>query len=364
MLFRSAIYNATTSALPDGDAHQAWENLKTIFKPVTSAKKHELEQTFNQSALLKELKNPDEWFAELEKIRLQLKLDFKYIIDDEKMISQIIYNIHPLQYRTTIALIKRDINKGVKITLQDVEDDLRQIYGSIRTPNQPKKEESVLVGKPGFKKQFKGICRICGGRHKAADCWELDKNKANRSPKFKPTMFRNKKEFKSPQGETANIGAPYSGPPCSYCKMSNHPVERCFKKRDDERAKADGHKNQNKSNNKEPFTKKEGMMICVSKQEVETLMSTTTGPSRLTANTFIADSGATCHMRNSTSGMYDLEDYIQEITVGNSEIMLSKYRGKFKGTIIQQDGRYMDIILNDVLFVPDLYLNLISLTKA
>ena len=353
-----AIYNAMTDELPDGDAHQAWENLMTIFKPVSSAQKHELEQAFNQSSLLKEQKNPDEWFAELEKIRLQLKLDFKTTIDDDQMISQIIYNLHPPQYKTTIALIKRDLNKGAEVTLQDVEEDIRQIYGAIQNPLQ-KKGESALIGKAGFQKSFKGLCRICGGRHKAADCWELEKNKAKRSSKFKPTLY---KKGDTPKGETANIGAPYQGPPCSYCKKTNHPLERCFKKRDDDLAKAKG---LNKNENKEPFTnKREGMMIAVTKQEVEMLMSTTTGPSRLTQNTFIADSGATCHMRNSTSGMYDLEDDIQEITVGNSDVMLSKYRGKFRGTIIQQDGGYMDIVLNDVLFVPELWLNLISITKA
>ena len=69
-------------------------------------------------------------------------------------------------------------------------------------------------------------------------------------------------------------------------------------------------------------------------------------------------------MRNSISGMYDLQDCIQEVTVGNSEVMLSKYKGKFSGTIIQQDGGYMPIVLSDVLFVPDLWLNLISITKV
>jgi hypothetical protein len=79
-----AVYNAITTELPDGDAYKAWENLKTIFKPVSSARRHELEQAFNQSSLDKESKNPDEWFAELEKIRLQLKLDFKTEISDDR----------------------------------------------------------------------------------------------------------------------------------------------------------------------------------------------------------------------------------------------------------------------------------------
>ena len=86
-----AVDNARTPELPDGDAYKAWLNLETIFKPKSSAKKHELEQTFNKSSLDKEQKNPDEWFAELEKIRLQLKLDFETEITDDQMISQIIY---------------------------------------------------------------------------------------------------------------------------------------------------------------------------------------------------------------------------------------------------------------------------------
>ena len=61
------------------------------------------------------------------------------------------------------------------------------------------------------------------------------------------------------------------------------------------------------------------MMIAVTKQEVELLLSTTTGPTALTTNTFIADSGATCHMRNSMAGMYEVVDHVQAITVGNSE---------------------------------------------
>ncbi len=141
--------------------------------------------------------------------------------------------------------------------------------------------------------------------------------------------------------------------------MKNHPVERCYKKARDEQAK--GGSIPPSEDTKE---RAEVMMIAASKEEIEMLMSTTTGPSSLTINTFIADSGASCHMRNSTAGMYDLEDHVQMITVGNSESMLSKYKGKYRGTIIQQDGTYMDLVLTDVLYIPDLWLNLISLTRA
>ena len=58
-----AVYNAKTVALPTGCARHAWLNLERLFKPKSSAKKHELEQAFNQSSLTKSSKNPDEWFA-------------------------------------------------------------------------------------------------------------------------------------------------------------------------------------------------------------------------------------------------------------------------------------------------------------
>ena len=85
---------------------------------------------------------------------------------------------------------------------------------------------------------------------------------------------------------------------------------------------------------------------------------------KLTADTFIADSGATSHMRCSTKGMVDLEEWKVEVKVGNSNKMMSALKGTFKGLLIQQDGSTMEISLRDVLYVPDLWVNLLSLTKA
>jgi hypothetical protein len=260
-----------------------------------------------------------------------------------------------MPYKTTVALIKRDLNKGTAVTLSDVKDDIRQIYGSMKHMIQ-RKGETALMGK-AFKKQFKGDCRICGKKgHKGADCWTLDKNKSKRP---KGVLSRN---------DTANVSSntyiPYSGPPCGYCKMANHPTEKCFKKIKDDKAKGIKPQINLSVSTDEVKDRAEVMMIAATREEIEMLMSTTTGPSSLTMNTFIADSGASCHMRNSTVGMFDLKDHIQPITVGNSAKMLSKYKGKYRGTIIQQDGTYTDLVLHDVLYIPDLWLNLISLTKA
>ena len=60
-----AVYNAQTNELPDGDAAQALANLDKIYKSKSSAKKNELEQSFNDCKLIKEEKNPDEFFSSL-----------------------------------------------------------------------------------------------------------------------------------------------------------------------------------------------------------------------------------------------------------------------------------------------------------
>jgi hypothetical protein len=102
-----AVYNAISTDLPDGNAALALANLDKIFKLKSMATKHELEQQFNHSGLMKEDKNPDEWFAELDKIQLQLMMDYKVDYDYEKMISHILYNIKPKIYDTVLTVIKR-----------------------------------------------------------------------------------------------------------------------------------------------------------------------------------------------------------------------------------------------------------------
>ena len=67
-----AVYNGKMEELPDGEAHSAWTKLNIIYQSKTDEKKNELEEEFNQSSLIKYNRNPDLWFAELDKLHLQL----------------------------------------------------------------------------------------------------------------------------------------------------------------------------------------------------------------------------------------------------------------------------------------------------
>jgi hypothetical protein len=52
--------------------------------------------------------------------------------DDKKIITQIINNILPPAYQTTVELIKRDLRRQVPVTLLQVQEDIRQIYGQLQ----------------------------------------------------------------------------------------------------------------------------------------------------------------------------------------------------------------------------------------
>jgi hypothetical protein len=109
-------------------------------------------------------------------------MDHKVKYDDEKMITQIIYNILLPAY-----LIKRDLSRQVSVILYQVQEDIRQVYGQLqqnqhfgrqhhsksRTPFHP--NDSLLAT---FPKKTKSLCRICGKMgHEATDCWDHPHNK-------------------------------------------------------------------------------------------------------------------------------------------------------------------------------------------
>jgi hypothetical protein len=77
-------------------------------------------------------------------------------------------------YDTIITMMKREINKGVKLKLEKIKDDFCQqfanhIASSTQTP------ETALISKasiPRNKKNIKGDCRHCGKKgYKSNDFW-------------------------------------------------------------------------------------------------------------------------------------------------------------------------------------------------
>jgi hypothetical protein len=84
----------------------------------------------------------------------------------------------------------------------------------------------------------------------------------------------------------------------------------------------------------------------------------------MTRDTFVFDSGATSHMRFIKDGMINLKPLKIAIKVGNAEDIYSEAIRSFKGLVTQKDGSTFPITLEDVLYIPDLFVNIFSMTRV
>ena len=84
----------------------------------------------------------------------------------------------------------------------------------------------------------------------------------------------------------------------------------------------------------------------------------------VTENMWLGDSGASCHMTCSTAGMYDCEMINSSVKIGNGKLLKATKIEKKHLTVIQEDGNATDVVLLDCKYVPELWVNLFSITKA
>jgi transposase InsO family protein len=350
-----AIRNGKTTDLPNGSARLAWKNLIRIYQPKSTTQKYDLEQKFNDCKLEKETKNPDEWFTELEHIRVLLQEDHAVTtFTDAKLIQHIIYNMKPKCYDTIVFTLKRDLeyNNAINpLDLERVKDEIRQVYGQqakVKTP-----ETALAAGK--FGKKFKGECRICGAKgHKASDCWDSEKNKSKR-----PAYYKNPEERKK-AAETANPTATANATTgerpklfCTYCKKDNHTEDRCFKKQRD-----------NGITPTYPTSNASVATTAVALICYNTCMLTGNIDGNTNSNTFIADSGASAHMVHSKHLLSNFKEELGKVKIGDGAEVDSLGTGTLNGYHMNKDGKQINVSLDDVLLVPSLWVNLFSITRA
>jgi hypothetical protein len=227
------------------------------------------------------------------------------------MLDQIIYNTKPAAYKMQLAIIKdqiitedirlkAEISYIRKVTLDYVQAKYREIYATLKHhQGKSSSNSSVMLLATGttptknkFTKPFKKDCSLCGKQgHKSVDCYTRPEN-AHNYPHRKAT---NK--------ALVTAGPPQSTLTCTYCKKTGHAEKICYKRRSDQN-QIDEHAQ---------------VMLFLTEHRLFTKNTTTT----FSPNTFIADSGATCHMRGSLEGMFNLRPHVTEIMVGNNEVISS-----------------------------------------
>ena len=308
------IDESVSTDFPDGDARLAWKNLKARYEPNTGAAKVQLKQEFHQMKLESADEDPDPWLTALELKRRRLKT-LGTTMEDDDMILHILNNL-PKEYETVVELCEEDLSRG-NINLATVKERIRARYNRLQKTNESMDEAIALM----MRSQFKKSCSVCGKiGHKGTDCFTLERNKD------KKEAFLKKLEEKRNKGRN---------------KRSNN--------------KRNGNRKNNEEKEKNiAMTTIDDEMILLADDNLKVFHE----------NIWVADSGATTHMTNSLDGMFDLKDADTTISVGDGRKMNTKKIGKWRGTAIDSEGNQKKITLTNVSYVPDLMVNLFSLTAV
>jgi hypothetical protein len=283
---------ARTMDLPRGCARTAWENLCSRFEPTTAAAKIQVRKELVAMKLLSADEDPAPFVTKIERLKRRM-IDMGVQVDDEEIMIHILANL-PSEYNSTVEDLEIMMEAN-QLTLPIIIQRLNAQYLRIRKPEQ--NEEKVLSAV--HRKPSKIVCRVCGKMgHKAADCWDNEKNKDKRPAGWKP-----KTSTAGVQDDTSNSrtssGGRFAGT-CFYCNKPGHRIEVCRKKKAADARNAAVAMNAN-----------------AGPSDDHVLVATDTNIHD--KNVWIADTGATSHMTNCDEGLFDIENISGKVTFGNGE---------------------------------------------
>jgi hypothetical protein len=86
--------------------------------------------------------------------------------------------------------------------------------------------------------------------------------------------------------------------------------------------------------------------------------------SEFSENIWIGDSGASCYYCNSYEGLFDFRDVSERIKVGNEKTIEPTKIGSLRCNVEQVDGNIFQVLLQEVKFVPELWLNFFGINKV
>ena len=138
---------------------------------------------------------PQDWMAHMERKRNELD-NAGHEMDDETSLTHIMASLPQEECQATILTLKAKLRED-DLMIEEAEtllDDKYEATTEVQGWPENGDEFALLVGKPHYKKTFKGQCGYCGKYgHKMADCCERKANLENKifgQGKFVPNENR------------------------------------------------------------------------------------------------------------------------------------------------------------------------------
>jgi Zinc knuckle len=225
------------------------------------------------------------------------------------------------------------------LTIEDLRDELSARFEKNKPKGATRKEFSTDEEEKVFYAggKFKGKCNKCGKYgHKAAFC-ETTKGKDDGKKKGK-------------DGDDSKPKTRFLGK-CYNCGKSGHRSSDWLAKKKDKDDGANAASGDKKGRDRED-------------DDVVLVADFGLSAKDLSKDLWLGDSGASCHMTCSDAGMKNCKSINMHIRIGDGKLLKATKIGDKHVTVRQKDGKYFNIVLKDCKYVPDLFVNLFSITKT
>ena len=353
------IRTAKTKEFRGGDARTAWKRLEAKFELKRAPSRLILKEKFMNSKLRNPRADPDVWITQLEDLQVQINNSKPDSITEEDLIEHILGNL-PSVYDIEIHTLRKRLDEmDNPLTIEEVREELNLKFEMMNRrfrggSNGGETEETAL-----FAGGYKGKCFSCGKfGHRARDC-RHNKNSNNNNTNNNSNNNNNSNATK----QTNENGSDERDKniECYYCKKKGHRIADCWKlKKKNEQANIGiDATNGGERTDDEKSNVGLGMIEGIPSEFAFSKID------HGGENIFIADSGASCHMTSSLSGMTDIVDINEKITVGNGQVIRATKMGTMNGIVRTSDGTMRKVSLFQCKYVPELApFNLFSITHA
>jgi len=335
------VVSSKSTAYPNGNCSTAWKKLTRKYEPVTIAELTR-EKTSYINYRFAQGGDPD-FFIDMMERKVSRLGELGYDVSTSDLIIDIISKL-PNEYDIIIEKIsdKMDAKEDPEIILEFARDRLRAKYERLNPYKQSRKGNQETFREPDkalFMGATKIICFRCGrAGHKSYKCSGTN-------------------DVCKTCGKTGHLQ--------NVCQNNPNRVNQSKQGHGKYQASNNNQSRNNQNRNQSKTQIYQGDMKDQTDQ-AEIILAALVPQNQSKAipnNWWMADTGASSHMVKSKKGLTEIEPCEIPIQVGNGQKVIAKE----KGTIMLQVKNGIqdyNITLKNVLYVPDLIINIISLTRV